>query len=115
MQSLRAMTGRAITGLLVVGLRPIMLGSQSIGSRGRTSLVAPIWVYNNWSTDDELSDAAPPTRELAMRELRQILQLRQAGARRFDDRTAAQQRSLGRCTSVQFAPGCIERVDDIAC
>jgi len=112
MQSLRAMTGRAITGLLVVGLRPIMLGSQSIGSRGRTSLVAPIWVYNNWSTDDELSDAAPLTRELAMRELRQ---LRQAGARRFDDRTAAQQRSLGRCTSVQFAPGCIERVDGIAC
>src|SRR5690348_9524034 len=44
-------------------------------------LAAPVWVYNNWSAYDELSDAAPLTQELAMRELEQILRLRRAGVR----------------------------------
>jgi hypothetical protein len=48
---------------------------------GELRLKAPIWVYNNWSAYDELSDAAPLTEDLAMRELRQILRLRQAGVR----------------------------------
>jgi hypothetical protein len=39
----------------------------------------PIWVYNDWSAYDELSDRIPLTEELAMRELAQIVRLRQFG------------------------------------
>ena len=39
----------------------------------------PIWVYNNWSAYDELSDRIPLTEELAMRELAQIVRLQQFG------------------------------------
>ena len=42
-------------------------------------LHAPIWVYNNWSAYDELSDKVPLTEDLAMRELRELLRLRAAG------------------------------------
>jgi hypothetical protein len=44
-------------------------------------LQGPIWVYNNWSAYDELSDAVPLTEALAMRELDEILRLRKAGVR----------------------------------
>lgn len=43
----------------------------------------PIWVYNNWSAYDELSDRIPLTEDLAMRELHQILRLRRFRVR-FD-------------------------------
>jgi hypothetical protein len=43
----------------------------------------PIFVYNNWSSYDELSDNVPLTEELAMRELDQIIRLRKFGVR-FD-------------------------------
>jgi hypothetical protein len=43
----------------------------------------PIWVYNNWSAYDELSDRIPLTEDLAMKELREILRLRRLGVR-FD-------------------------------
>jgi hypothetical protein len=43
----------------------------------------PIFVYNNWSAYDELSDNIPLTDELAMKELDQILRLRRFGVR-FD-------------------------------
>jgi len=39
----------------------------------------PLWVYNNWSSYDELSDRIPLTEELAMRELAQIVRMRQLG------------------------------------
>jgi hypothetical protein len=39
----------------------------------------PIWVYNNWSSYDELSDRIPLTEELAMRELGEIVRLRKFG------------------------------------
>jgi len=39
----------------------------------------PIWVYNNWSSYDELSDRIPLTEELAMRELAEIVRLRKLG------------------------------------
>jgi hypothetical protein len=42
-------------------------------------LKAPIWVYNNWSAYDELSDSVPLTETLAMRQLDEILRLRKAG------------------------------------
>jgi hypothetical protein len=43
----------------------------------------PIFVYNNWSSYDELSDNVPLTEELAMRELDQIIRLKKFGIR-FD-------------------------------
>jgi len=44
-------------------------------------LPAPVWVYNNWSAYDELSDKVPLTEALAMREVNEILRLRKAGVR----------------------------------
>jgi len=41
----------------------------------------PIFVYNNWSAYDELSDNVLLTEQLAMRELDQILRLRRLGVR----------------------------------
>ena len=42
---------------------------------GAPLLRDPIWVYNDWSAYDELSDNIPLTEELAMRELDQIVRL----------------------------------------
>jgi hypothetical protein len=47
------------------------------------ALQAPISVYNNWSSYDELSDNIPLTEILAMRELDELLRLKKAGVR-FD-------------------------------
>jgi len=47
------------------------------------ALAAPISVYNNWSSYDELSDNIPLTETLAMRELDEVLRLKKAGVR-FD-------------------------------
>ncbi len=47
------------------------------------ALQAPISVYNNWSSYDELSDNIPLTETLAMRELDELLRLKRAGVR-FD-------------------------------
>lgn len=47
------------------------------------ALAAPISVYNNWSSYDELSDNIPLTEALAMRELDELLRLKKAGVR-FD-------------------------------
>jgi hypothetical protein len=38
--------------------------SQKLGD---TLLPDPVWVYNNWSSYDELSDNIPLTEQLAMR------------------------------------------------
>jgi hypothetical protein len=43
----------------------------------------PVWVYNNWSSYDELSDSIPLTETLAMKELAEMMRLRQFGVR-FD-------------------------------
>ncbi len=43
----------------------------------------PIFVYNNWSAYDELSDNIPLTEALAMREFKEMLRLRKQGVR-FD-------------------------------
>jgi hypothetical protein len=39
----------------------------------------PIWVYNDWSAYDELSDNIPLTESLAMKELEEIVRLRKLG------------------------------------
>jgi hypothetical protein len=46
---------------------------------GEPLLRDPIWVYNDWSAYDELSDNIPLTEKLAMRELDEILRLRRSG------------------------------------
>jgi hypothetical protein len=46
---------------------------------GQPLLRDPIWVYNDWSAYDELSDNIPLTEDLAMRELNQIVRLRKLG------------------------------------
>jgi hypothetical protein len=48
---------------------------------GTFGLSQPIAVYNNWSAYDELSDNVELTEELALRQLREIARLRQAGVR----------------------------------
>jgi hypothetical protein len=47
------------------------------------ALQTPISVYNNWSSYDELSDNIPLTEALAMRELDELLRLKNTGVR-FD-------------------------------
>jgi hypothetical protein len=39
----------------------------------------PVFIYNNWSAYDELSDNKPQTEELAMRELAEIVRLKKQG------------------------------------
>lgn len=46
---------------------------------GEPMLRDPVWVYNNWSSYDELSDNIPLTEELAMKELGEIVRLRKFG------------------------------------
>jgi hypothetical protein len=46
---------------------------------GEPLLRDPIWVYNDWSAYDELSDNIPLTEALAMEELDQIIRLRKLG------------------------------------
>src|ERR1700704_5623620 len=49
------------------------------GKLGETLLRDPVWVYNNWSSYDELSDNIPLTEELAMKELEEIVRLKKNG------------------------------------
>jgi hypothetical protein len=46
---------------------------------GEPLLPDPVWVYNNWSSYDELSDNIPLTEELAMKELAEIIRLKKLG------------------------------------
>ena len=46
---------------------------------GETLLPDPVWVYNDWSSYDELSDNIPLTEELAMKELGEIVRLKKFG------------------------------------
>ncbi len=39
----------------------------------------PVFIYNNWSAYDELSDNVPQTEKLAMRELSEVVRLKQNG------------------------------------
>jgi hypothetical protein len=59
---------------LLVFLRELPAVAQQ-----RPLLRDPIWVYNDWSAYDELSDNIPLTEALAMKELDQIVRLRRLG------------------------------------
>src|ERR1700682_3397838 len=62
---------------------PAKIATWDPGKRGETLLRDPVWVYNNWSSYDELSDNIPLTEELAMKELKEMLRLRNFGVQ-FD-------------------------------
>jgi hypothetical protein len=70
----------AAAALLLLAAPPLRAQSASVVD---PLLPAPVWVYNNWSAYDELSDVVPLTEALSMRELREIERLDQAGVR-FD-------------------------------
>lgn len=65
-----------IARLLVSALLAVLVAGAAQAADSRN---APIWVYNNWSAYDELSDSVPLTEALAMRELDELLRLRAAG------------------------------------
>jgi hypothetical protein len=69
-----------LAGSLVLAV-PTRTGAQEWNPQrlGEPLLRDPIWVYNDWSAYDELSDRIPLTEELAMRELAQIVRMRQFG------------------------------------
>lgn len=46
---------------------------------GASLLRDPVWVYNDWSAYDELSDNIPLTEQLAMKELNEIVRLQKYG------------------------------------
>jgi hypothetical protein len=46
---------------------------------GEMLLRDPVWVYNDWSAYDELSDNIPLTEQLAMKELEEIVRLKEYG------------------------------------
>jgi hypothetical protein len=50
---------------------------------GETLLPDPVFIYNDWSSYDELSDNIPLTEELAMKELNEMVRLKKSGVR-FD-------------------------------
>jgi hypothetical protein len=70
---------------VALGEEALNQSAASVPAASRTPplLRKPIWVYNNWSAYDELSDRIPLTEELAMRELSAIERLRRFGVR-FD-------------------------------
>lgn len=43
--------------------------------------IKPVFIYNNWSAYDELSDNVPQTEELAMRELAEVIRLKNNGVK----------------------------------
>jgi len=94
----------AAPGLLLVCIIPVFLWSRTDHPNGVQALLAdarrhppadaaswspsklgepllrdPVWVYNNWSSYDELSDNIPLTEELAMKELDEMIRLRSFG------------------------------------
>jgi hypothetical protein len=73
--------GAGLLALLLAVLAPHARGADATDLRPR--LARPIWVYNDWSAYDELSDKVPLDERLAMQELAEIMRLRKAGIR-FD-------------------------------
>jgi hypothetical protein len=59
--------------------RDVTAESWKPSKLGSPVLRDPIWVYNDWSAYDELSDNIPLTESLAMKELGEIIRLRKLG------------------------------------
>ncbi len=70
------------TAGLGLALHPLLkaFGGHAVTfSLGAAGPRKPVFIYNNWSAYDELSDNKPQTEELAMRELNEIVRLKQSG------------------------------------
>lgn len=74
----RIQAGKTLLILLVLLLASVTLAHAQRGPLAPI-LSSPIWVYNNWSAYDELSDQVPLTETLAMRELQELVRLKSAG------------------------------------
>jgi hypothetical protein len=61
------------------GVSPAAAAQWMPSKLGSPVLRDPIWVYNDWSAYDELSDNIPLTETLAMKELGEIVRLRKLG------------------------------------
>ena len=61
------------------GVAPAAAATWTPSKLGSPVLRDPIWVYNDWSAYDELSDNIPLTESLAMKELGEIVRLRKQG------------------------------------
>jgi hypothetical protein len=61
------------------GVSPAAGATWTPSKLGFPVLRDPIWVYNDWSAYDELSDNIPLTESLAMKELGEIVRLRKLG------------------------------------
>lgn len=81
--------GALFCSVFAIAVAPSISGQNlpstvaSISQTKAPFLPAPIWVYNNWSSYDELSDNIPLTESLAMRELDEVIRLRRLGVK-FD-------------------------------
>lgn len=64
-----------------LALHPLLrrLGASETSCVSGAGPLQPVFVYNNWSAYDELSDKVVQTEALAMRELDEILRLRKSG------------------------------------
>ena len=58
---------------------PVSAATWTPSKLGSPVLRDPIWVYNDWSAYDELSDNIPLTESLAMKELSEIVRLHKLG------------------------------------
>jgi len=63
--------------VFLAGCACVLAGRDA--DEGYLTLQDPIFVYNNWSSYDELSDNVPLTEQLAMKELDNLLRLRAHG------------------------------------
>jgi hypothetical protein len=70
-------SGQAPNSVAAKGTQEVQ--EWSAQALGEPILRDPIWVYNDWSSYDELSDNIPLTEDLAMKELHEILRLRRFG------------------------------------
>ena len=75
---------------LAVSLHPLSrLATREILGLGKPSLFVtsgprqPLFLYDNWSAYDELSDRIPLTEELAIKELNELIRMKKSGVR-FD-------------------------------
>ncbi|GGB17504.1 hypothetical protein [Puia dinghuensis] len=64
-----------------IALHPLVRGVRGMGVGPIVGPKRPVFVYNNWSAYDELSDKVVQTEVLAMRELGEMLRLRDGGVR----------------------------------
>jgi hypothetical protein len=78
----RALLRRAKTSAAAAALcLALSLLGAAAAPAPRPFFAAPVWVYNNWSVYDELSDSVRLTEALAMEQLDEVLRLRSQGVR----------------------------------